>query len=390
MRLLLLTLCTVGIVGSSNSLFAQPGKKKPAAKPATTKSVDPFGGASTSDPFGGASGGAGNKKSATTNNNTSADPFGSNSKASNVNPFGGSSTANRDTTKKKKGKIDTIFAKSTVNDPLTTPPKQSLRNDNAIEKNLIKDRIPLAYEHIREDDAVYRQRIWRIIDAKEKINLAFSNPEDNDNGSQLFFAILIKAVLEGNVTAFDDERFTIPLTKEKFKEKVTGGLSYDEVQDLDGNVTGIKASPKEFPIEQFKKFQLKEEIVFDKESSRMMTRILGIAPMGPTVVDGKVVAVDSASAQGDGYPLFWIYYPDARAWLSKFEVYNPKNFGNKMSWEDLFESRMFSSYIVKSTLDNPFNRSLLEKTGNSKLFRLLEGENIKEKIFNYEQDLWAY
>ncbi|MEY3508163.1 MAG: Gliding motility associated protein GldN, partial [Bacteroidota bacterium] len=24
------------------------------------------------------------------------------------------------------------------------------------------------------------------------------------------------------------------------------------------------------------------------------------------------------------------------------------------------------------------------------LFRLLEGENIKERIFNYEQDLWSY
>jgi hypothetical protein len=24
------------------------------------------------------------------------------------------------------------------------------------------------------------------------------------------------------------------------------------------------------------------------------------------------------------------------------------------------------------------------------LFQLLEGENIKEKIFNYEQDLWSY
>jgi hypothetical protein len=38
---------------------------------------------------------------------------------------------------------------------LDIPPiKKSLRTDNAIERQLVKDRLPLAYEHIREDDAV--------------------------------------------------------------------------------------------------------------------------------------------------------------------------------------------------------------------------------------------
>ena len=41
------------------------------------------------------------------------------------------------------------------------------------ERNLVKDRTPLAYEHIREDDAVYRQRVWREIDVHEKMNLPF-------------------------------------------------------------------------------------------------------------------------------------------------------------------------------------------------------------------------
>ncbi|MBC7589215.1 MAG: hypothetical protein H7178_12745 [Chitinophagaceae bacterium] len=60
-----------------------------------------------------------------------------------------------------------------------------------------------------------------------------------------------------------------------------------------------------------------------------------------------------------------------------------------MTWEEIFEGRFFSSYITKSTLDNPYDKtlSLLIK---DPLFRLLEGENIKEKIFNYEQDLWSY
>ena len=51
--------------------------------------------------------------------------------------------------------------------------RKSLRNDDAIERNLVKERTPLPYEHIREDDAVYRQRLWREIDVHEKMNLPF-------------------------------------------------------------------------------------------------------------------------------------------------------------------------------------------------------------------------
>jgi hypothetical protein len=62
---------------------------------------------------------------------------------------------------------------------------------------------------------------------------------------------------------------------------------------------------------------------------------------------------------------------------------------SRMTWEELFEARMFSSYIIKSTLDNPMNK-YLRTTINDPILRLLEGDNIKDKIFNYEQNLWQY
>jgi Gliding motility associated protein GldN len=76
--------------------------------------------------------------------------------------------------------------------------------------------------------------------------------------------------------------------------------------------------------------------------------------------------------------------------LAKAEVYNPKNMGqSRMTWEELFESRMFSSYIVRSTLDNAANRNIRAYIKDP-ILALLEGDNIKDKIFNYEQDLWSY
>jgi hypothetical protein len=44
---------------------------------------------------------------------------------------------------------------------------------------------------------------------------------------------------------------------------------------------------------------------------------------------------------------------------------------------------------VKSTFENPSQR-LIKGYIKDPILGLLEGENIKEKISNYEQNLWAY
>src|ERR1700742_3046553 len=81
--------------------------------------------------------------------------------------------------------------------------RKSLRNDAIIERNLVKDRTPLTYEHIREDDAVYRQRVWEEIDVHEKMNLPFVYKAKEDNGDQRLIYILLNAIKAGQITAFD-------------------------------------------------------------------------------------------------------------------------------------------------------------------------------------------
>lgn len=259
----------------------------------------------------------------------------------------------------------------------------SLRIDNAIDRNLVKDRTPLIYEHIREDDAVFKQRIWREIDTREKMNLPFRYAANEDNGNQRFISILFNSIQSGDVTAFngDDDRFTTPMTKEEVSKIITGGLDTSTVLDLNGDPVSLEVRQRMIEPDSIYRFRLKEEWIFDKESSRMFVRILGIAPIMMQYTSTGIPVGDRI--------LFWAYYPDLRPTLAKFEVFNGKNFSGRMSWEELFESRFFSSYITKSTFENPYDRSLKEYIKDP-LFRLLEGENIKEKIFNYEQDLWSY
>jgi gliding motility associated protien GldN len=267
--------------------------------------------------------------------------------------------------------------------------KRSLRNDNAIERNLVKDRIPLTYEHIREDDAAYVQRVWREIDVHEKMNLPFVYKADGDQGNQRFINILLSAIKNDSVTAFaaEDDRFTTPMTYQGISELLVAKPRNIQVPDMNQDPDGSKGIMRdtviieEFNPDKVERYWIKEDWVFDKESSRMHVRILGIAPL-------KTVTNEDGSYR-DVSPVFWVYYPDLRSIFAKHEVYNGKNYGARMSWEELFESRMFASRIIKSTINNP-NDEFIRSYIKDPILALLEGENIKEKIFNYEQDLWSY
>jgi gliding motility associated protien GldN len=268
--------------------------------------------------------------------------------------------------------------------------RKSLRTDDAVERNLVKERTPLSYEHIREDDAVFRQRLWRELDVHEKMNLPFQYRGENDNGSQRFISILLKAIKNGEVTAFSpiDDRFTTPITVGEITKQLVGEPKTIQVPNWDEDPDGSKGLMKDSVIvEEFnadnavEKYWIKEDVVFDKESSRLHVRILGIAPL-------KTIMNPDGSFR-DVTPLFWVYYPDLRPMLAQHEAYNGKNYGSRLSWEELFESRMFASRIIKSTFENPYDQ-FISGYVKDPILRLLEGDNIKEKIFNYEQDLWSY
>lgn len=282
-----------------------------------------------------------------------------------------------------------VPAPAVANDSLPIPyVRKSLRRDDAVDMKDIRDRTPLEYENLRGDDAVFRHKIWREIDTREKINQTFMYKSQENNGDQRFISILFKAIQDSLVTVFDaaiDDRFTTPMTKGQVAKKLGGDPIIVPIYDTLGNIIRYDTVRKDIVLDSFYTYHIKEEVIFDKESSRLFWRILGIAPV-----------MNVYTAQTNQYvgqqELFWVYYPDMRPIFAKYEVYNPKNFGARMSWEELFESRMFYGRIIKSTINNPANKFLDEYPGlkDNKILQLLEGENIKETIFNYEQDLWSY
>lgn len=290
--------------------------------------------------------------------------------------------------------VDTVAAPPVVvapppppNDSLPIPViKKSLRPDEPVETTMLKDRTPLPYENLRADDALYRHKIWREINTREKMNLPFQYSANENNGNQRFISILLKAIDDSAVTVFSaiDDRFTTPMSKAEVATVIAGDSVAVPLIDSNGVQYGVRYQRNDVNLDSFYKFRIKEEVIFDKESSRLFWRILGIAPVKNVITSMGVNLGESE--------LFWVYYPDMRPIFAKYEVYNGKNYGGRMSWEDLFESRMFYGRIIKSTIDNPYDRFINQYPGlrDKGILQLLEGENIKEKIFNYEQDLWSY
>src|SRR6476659_2265620 len=215
--------------------------------------------------------------------------------------------------------------------------KKSMRQDDAFDKSAINDRTPLPYEHLRWDDALFAEKVWRELDLREKMNLPFRYNAADDNGDQQFISILLKAVKNGDVTAFapDDDRFTTPMSLADVSTAMSGGMGNDTTAVHDVNdpskIVKYVVTQNTFDPSSVMKLRIKEEWVFDREASRMFVRILGIAPL-------KTIYSPNGDEMGQSV-MFWVYYPDLRPTLAKYEVYNSKNIGNgRMKWEELFES----------------------------------------------------
>ncbi|HUM66053.1 MAG TPA: hypothetical protein PLV32_09415, partial [Chitinophagaceae bacterium] len=163
------------------------------------------------------------------------------------------------------GNIPIVVDSSGMSD---TTVKKSLRNDNAYDKSSLNARTPLPYEHLRADDALFAEKVWRELDLREKLNQPFRYAAEGDNGSEIFVNILLRAVNTGEVTAFADDRFSTPKTVGEIQQQTVG--SADTVPVTDPNdinkIIQYRVTRASFDPGSVTKIALKEEWVFDREA----------------------------------------------------------------------------------------------------------------------------
>jgi gliding motility associated protien GldN len=242
--------------------------------------------------------------------------------------------------------------------------------------------VPLHWQPVREADVMWKKRVWREIDTRQKQNMAFRFPGDENTGGGMFIEIVLDALKKGKLKAYStaDDRFTAALSKDQIMEMVAGKVDSTPVEDpVTGQIT-MRVTRSEFNPDIVTKFRIKEDWIFDRNLGRMVVRIVGIAPI-------KDIYNPEDGSYRASTPMFWVWYPELRDQLSQYEVFNPENDVARMTWDEYFENRFFSSYIVK--VSNPFDNSLTQM-GLQGTDALYEGQRLSETIFNKEHDMWVY
>ncbi len=250
--------------------------------------------------------------------------------------------------------------------------------DDVAPRTMLKDQRVLDYEPVREADVVWQKRIWRVIDVREKMNVPFIYPV------RPLFKILVEAAQNGDIKIFKEDNFKKFLSGDDLR-KMLYSIDTIPIWNPDTYTEEIKIIENEIDYNDIKTYRIKEMWYFDKEISRVKVRILGIAPIRDELDDFGNVKYT--------LPMFWIYYPEARKYLSREQVFNEKNDAAPGTWADVFDSYFFSSYIIKES--NVQDLRLIDiykevdENGNN-IPLLLESERIKNELLNFEHDLWVY
>ncbi len=248
---------------------------------------------------------------------------------------------------------------------------------------------PLPYGYVHDRDVLMGKTTWEIIDLDEKINFPYYYPIDSANigkDRRSLYDVLTTAMRSGKIKeVYSDSYFN---TKKSQKD-IDASLSRIDTTDPGREQfnAGQSISPEfivktDLDASYVTDYKIKGFWYFDKRQGELKYRLLGLCPVTPDVYSiGK--------EEQDYIELFWVYFPAVRDVLHKANAFNDRNTAMPFSFDHLLNSRRFNSVIYKE--ENVFgDRGIDEYMKDNAQNQLLESERVKNKIRDFEQDMWNY
>jgi gliding motility associated protien GldN len=246
--------------------------------------------------------------------------------------------------------------------------------------NLSKARpFPLPSSNLRE--IKFYHRYWRDIDLSDPQNKVMVQP-----GATLIEATLA-ALKDGLITAYDPtpgtptnpngDSFATPISYRQIMSQLSDTVLVDQF-DKDGNKIGSIQKANNFTPDKISGYRIKEDVYFDKVRSRIITRIVGIAPL----LKLNLSSGDSLGSQ----PLCWINFNQYRKLLVTMEI-DTLNKKTALSMDDVFLQRRFSSKIVEES--NPLGNRIKDYA-TTPADQQKEQKRIEHKLLAYKDSTWDY
>lgn len=270
------------------------------------------------------------------------------------------------------------------------------------ELDALADTIATVYH--RADDIVWARVVYRVVDMRDKANYRLYFPIRPDNPAyRNLFKVMLDAITNDGLTAYErglelTPKYDRALTGEDLhantvlpKEREEDPNDYLIEVDMLGNPT-INNDNFAYYTKDMLKFLTHEIVFFNKHTSRMYTKIIGIAPLYSAHPDKNNVS--SSAMQSLQYSiLFWVLFDELRPHLAKQYVIPNKNEVQRLTFDEFFAQRLYTSYLLGD--NNFYNRMLLEydKVVDKDKFENYvrqEQKRIENELINFEQDLWEY
>lgn len=254
---------------------------------------------------------------------------------------------------------------------------------------------PLEYGYVGDRDILFSKMIWEKVVLDERVNFPLYFPVEDNLGDdrKSLYQVLRENMETGMIPkVYADSYFTEERTLEDLEASLTmtritdAGIDY-----MNENGFGEDELPEEYVIRRtiapadINSYLIKGLWYFDKRQGELKYRILGIAPAAPDVnfID------DENSANSEPIAMFWVFFPEVRDILHEAKAFNNNNSSSPISFDHLLNSRRFHGLIYKE--ENVYgDREVKEYIADNALMQLLESERIKDKIRDFEQDMWSY
>ncbi len=273
----------------------------------------------------------------------------------------------------------------------TVVPQKMLGQDKLSEvytREHIPNKAPVPYSYVREADVMWAKDIYRIIDLTQLQNLSLYYPVNPIGDRFNLVSLLMWGIDNEGIRAFstDDPKneFTIPLDRNKVDESLGAGTETISKINVSTGIPEDTVITNERRIDEVKQILVKEKWFFDRNNSVMNVRIVGFCPIRVyNTLDENGMPTDIIRKE----QTFWVYFPEIRSLLARHEIYNDGNDAQRISFDDFFMQRRFDSYIFAES--NLYGNRAINSYAIG-VDALLEGEQIKEALFNIEHDMWEY
>lgn len=248
---------------------------------------------------------------------------------------------------------------------------------------------PLEYGYVDDRDILFSKMTWEKVVLDERANFPLYYPIDTNNiGSdrRSLYDVLMKNIKNGKIkNIYDDSYFTTKRTLKDIESALkmidTTELGIEQL-NAGEELSAEYINQRDITAADIKEYHIKGLWYFDKRQAEMKYRLLGIAPVAP-----DVNFIDDS--EPDLVPLFWVFFPDAREILHEAKSFNNENSSMPFSFDHVLNARRFQGYIFREE-NVQGDRAISEYVSQNALMQLLESERIKDKIRDFELDMWTY